>query len=121
LNSGAFAYSCRSSTPSCAVIVFAILLNAHCRYEYGIRRLLGAKRGEARGIYGAVFACAAIPGGTVAVLGGWLAAVHLMQKALDSDKSLPLPTHNRWNPAGDQNFLRVMVGFGCKLSDVTVE
>ena len=51
-----------------AVIVFAILLNAHCRYEYGIRRLLGAKKGEARGIYGAVFACTAIPGGAVSVM-----------------------------------------------------
>ena len=56
------------------------------------RRLLGAKKGEARGIYGAVFACTAIPGGAVAVLGSWFAAVHLMQKALASDKTLPLPT-----------------------------
>ena len=47
--------------------------------------------------------------------------VHLMQNALASDKTLPLPTPNRWNPAGDQNFLCVMVGFGCKMSDVTVE
>ena len=75
-----------------AIIVFAILLNAHCRYEYGLRRLLGAGKGEALGIYGAVFACTAIPGGAAAVAGGWFAAVHLMQKALASDKTLPLPT-----------------------------
>ena len=30
--------------------------------------------------------------GAVAVLGSWFAAVHLMQKALASDKTLPLPT-----------------------------
>ena len=83
---------CAAAAFAAAVLVFAILLNAHCRYEYGIRRLLGAKKGEARGIYGAVFACTAIPGGAVAVLGGWIAAVHLMQKALASDKTLPLPT-----------------------------
>lgn len=86
---------CAAAAFAAAVIVFAILLNAHCRYEYGIRRLLGAKKGEARGIYGAVFACTAIPGGAVAVLGGWLAAVHLMQKALASDKTLPLPTNTQ--------------------------
>jgi hypothetical protein len=86
---------CAAAAFAAAVIVFAILLNAHCRYEYGIRRLLGAKKGEARGIYGAVFACTAIPGGAVAVLGGWIAAVHLMQKALASDKTLPLPTPNQ--------------------------
>ena len=86
---------CAAAAFAAAVIVFAILLNAHCRYEYGIRRLLGAKKGEARRIYGAVFACTAIPGGAVAVLGGWLAAVHLMQKALASDKTLPLPTPNQ--------------------------
>ena len=83
---------CAGAAFAAAIIVFAILLNAHCRYEYGLRRLLGAKKGEALGIYGAVFACTAIPGGAVAVLGGWFAAVHLMQKALASDKTLPLPT-----------------------------
>ena len=86
---------CAAAAFAAAVIVFAILLNAHCRYEYGIRRLLVAKMGEARGIYGAVFACTAIPGGAVAVLGSWFAAVHLMQKALASDKTLPLPTPNQ--------------------------
>ena len=83
---------CAGAAFAAAVIVFAILLNAHCRYEYGLRRLLGAKKGEALGIYGAVFTCTAIPGGAVAVLGSWFAAVHLMQKALASDKTLPLPT-----------------------------
>lgn len=86
---------CAGAAFAAAVIVFAILLNAHCRYEYGLRRLLGAKKGEALGIYGAVFACTAIPGGAVAVLGSWFTAVHLMQKALASDKTLPLPTQNQ--------------------------
>lgn len=86
---------CAGAAFAAAIIVFAILLNAHCRYEYGIRRLLGAGKWEARGIYGAVFACTAIPGGAAAVAGGWFAAVHLMQKALASDKTLPLPTPNQ--------------------------
>ena len=86
---------CAGAAFAAAIIVFAILLNAHCRYEYGLRRLLGAKKGEALGIYGAVFACTAIPGGAAAVAGGWFAAVHLMQKALASDKTLPLPTQNQ--------------------------
>lgn len=83
---------CAGAAFAAAIIVFAILLNAHCRYEYGLRRLLGAGKREALGIYGSVFACTAIPGGAVAVAGGWFAAVHLMQKALASDKTLPLPT-----------------------------
>lgn len=86
---------CAGAAFAAAIIVFAILLNAHCRYEYGIRRLLGAGKREALGIYGSVFACTAIPGGAVAVAGGWFAAVHLMQKALASDKTLPLPTPNQ--------------------------
>ena len=83
---------CAGAAFAAAIIVFAILLNAHCRYEYGLRRLLGAGKWEARGIYAAVFACTAIPGGAAAVAGSWFAAVHLMQKALASDKTLPLPT-----------------------------
>ena len=83
---------CAGAAFAAAVLIFAILLNAHCRYAYGLRRLLGAGKWEARGIYGAVFACTAIPGGAAAVAGGWFAAVHLMQKALASDKTLPLPT-----------------------------
>ena len=83
---------CAAAAFAAAVLIFAVLLAAHCSYEYGLRRLLGAKKGEAMGIYGAVFACTAIPGGAVAVLGSWFAAVHLMQKALASDKTLPLPT-----------------------------
>ena len=86
---------CAGAAFAAAIIVFAILLNAHCRYEYGLRRLLGAGKREALGIYGAVFACTAIPGGVAAVAGGWFAAIHLMQKALASDKTLPLPTQNQ--------------------------
>lgn len=83
---------CAAAAFAAAVLVFAILLSAHCRYEYGIRRLLGASKWEALGIYGTGFLFTAIPGGIAAVAGGWLAAVHLMQKALASDKTLPLPT-----------------------------
>ena len=86
---------CAGAAFAAAVIVFAILLSAHCRYEYGIRRLLGASRLEALGIYGTGFVLTAIPAGAAAMLGSWFAAVHLMQKALVSDKTLPLPTDAR--------------------------
>ena len=83
---------CAAAAFAAAVMVFAILLNAHCRYEYGLRRLLGASKREALGIYGTALSLTAVPGGILAVLGSWFAAVHLMQKALSSDASLPLPT-----------------------------
>ena len=83
---------CAGAAFAAAVLVFAILLNAHCRYEYGIRRLLGASRPEALGVHGTGFACTAIPGGAAAAAGSWAAAIHLMQKALSADRTLPLPT-----------------------------
>lgn len=83
---------CAAAAFAAAVAVFAVLLSAHCGYEYGLRRLLGASRREALGIYGAVFAFTAIPGGAAAVWGAWSMAVHLMQQALASDKTVPLPT-----------------------------
>lgn len=83
---------CAAAAFAAAVAVFAILLSAHCSYEYGLRRLLGASKREALGIYGAVFAFTAIPGGAAAVCGAWGMAVHLMREALASDKTVPLPT-----------------------------
>ena len=83
---------CAGAAFAAAVLVFAILLNAHCRYEYGIRRLLGASKREALGIYATGFCLTSIPGGAAAVAGGWFAAVHLIQKALSADPTLPLPT-----------------------------
>lgn len=86
---------CAAAAFAAAVAVFAILLNAHCSYEYGLRRLLGASNREARGIYGAVFAFTAIPGGIAAVATAWIMAVNLMAKALAADKTVPLPTDLR--------------------------
>lgn len=83
---------CAAAAFAAAVLVFAVLLGAHCRYEYGLRRLLGAKKREALGIYGAAFAFTAIPGAAAAVGGAWLMAVRLMKNALVGDATLPLPT-----------------------------
>ena len=75
-----------------AVAVFAVLLNAHCRYEYGLRRLMGATKGEALGIYGAVFAFTAIPGCAAAVGASWFLAIRLVGQAIESNARLSLPT-----------------------------
>ena len=73
-----------------AVAVFAVLLNAYCRYEYGLRRLLGASKGEAWGIYGGTFLFTALPGAVLAVAVAWYVAAHPMKNVLTMD--LPLPT-----------------------------
>ncbi len=83
---------CAGAAFGAAVAVFAVLLGAHCRYEYGLRRLLGASKREAMGIYASVFAFAGIPGGALAVGAAWWMAVNLLKDALSSDKTLPLPT-----------------------------
>ena len=84
---------CAAAAFAASVLIFAVLLAAHCSYEYGLRRLLGADRRESLGIYGAVFAFTAIPGGIAAVAAAWTMAVHLMEKALAADKTVPLPTN----------------------------
>ena len=83
---------CAAAAFAAAVLVFAILLGAHCSYEYGLRRLLGASKREALGIYGAVFAVTAIPGGALALGGAWVMARKLLQDVLSSDAALHLPT-----------------------------
>ena len=83
---------CAAAAFAAAVLVFAILLNAHCRYEYGLRRLLGASKREALGIYGAIFTSTAIPGGALALLGAWVMARELLKDVLASDTTLILPT-----------------------------
>ena len=83
---------CAAAAFAAAVLVFAVLLNAHCRYEYGLRRLLGASKREAVGIYGATFLFTALPGAAAAVLAAWYIAVHPIKDALATDAMLPLPT-----------------------------
>lgn len=51
-----------------AVLSFDVLLFHHFRYEYALRRLLGAMPGEARGIYISAFLVTAIPAGLAAML-----------------------------------------------------
>ena len=87
-----FMLICAAAAFAAAVLVFAVLIGSHCSYEYGLRRLLGAGKREALGIYGLVFAFTAIPGGAAAVGGAWLMAVRLMKDALASDATLPLHT-----------------------------
>ena len=83
---------CAGLAFAAAVLVFAVLLNAHCRYEYGLRRLLGAMKWEAVGIYGATFLFTALPGAAAAVLAAWYIAVHPIKDALAADAMIPLPT-----------------------------
>ena len=73
-----------------AVAVFSVLLNAYCRYEYGLRRFLGASKLEALGIYGGTFLFTALPGGFVAAGVAWYAAVYFIKAALFVE--MPLPT-----------------------------
>lgn len=87
-----FMLICAAAAFAAAVLVFAVLIGSHCSYEYGLRRLLGATKRKALGIYGSVFAFTAIPGSAAAVGGAWLMAVRLMKDALASDATLPLPT-----------------------------
>ena len=83
---------CAGAAFAAAVLVFAILLNAHCRYEYGLRRLLGASKRRALGIYGAVFTFSAIPGGAAAMGAAWFMGIRLLKDALAGDQTLPIPT-----------------------------
>lgn len=50
-----------------AILSFDVLLSGHFRYEFGLRRLLGAHSGEAREIYISGFLVTAIPAGLMAV------------------------------------------------------
>jgi len=83
---------CAVAAFAAAVLVFAVLLNAHCRYEYGLRRLMGATKREAVGIYGSVFAFTAIPGAIAAVCASWFMAVRLIGQAMEGNALIPVPT-----------------------------
>lgn len=50
-----------------AAVSFAVLLSNHFRYEFALRRLLGAMPGEARKIYVSGFLFTAIPSGLLAI------------------------------------------------------
>lgn len=51
-----------------AVLSFGVLISNHFRYEYALRRLLGAKPSEAREVYLSAFTVTAIPAGLIAML-----------------------------------------------------
>lgn len=86
-----FMLLCAGAAFAAAVLIFAILLSAHCRYEYGLRRLLGASKREALGIYGAVFSFAGLSGGAVSLYAAWVMAVRLIAQV--EDATIPLPTN----------------------------
>lgn len=87
-----FMLLCAAVAFAAAVAVFAVLLSAHCRYEYGLRRLMGASKGEALGIYGSTFLFTGLPGALAAVLAAWNVAVNLIKGAVADDTLLTLPT-----------------------------
>ena len=86
---------CAATAFAAAVTVFALLLNAHCRYEYGLRRLMGATRREATGIYCSVFLFTGIPSAAAAVAAARFAAVKLIGKAVENDALVSLPTETQ--------------------------
>ena len=84
---------CAAAAFAAAVVVISLLLNTHCRYEYGLRRLMGATKREATGIYCSVFFFTAIPGMLLALGGAGMAAVRLIGQALAENALTPLPTN----------------------------
>lgn len=82
-----------SAAFAAAVVVLALLLNAHCKYEYGLRRLMGATKREATGIYCSVFFFTTIPGMALALAGAGIAALRLIGEALSENALAPLPTN----------------------------
>lgn len=84
---------CAVAAFAAAILVFALLLNSHCRYEYGLRRLMGASKREATGIYCSVFVFTGLSGALVAVGSALLAAVKLIGTAMAENATAPLPTN----------------------------
>lgn len=83
---------CAVAAFGAAVVVFAVLAAAHCRYEFGLRRLMGANMGEALGIYAAVFAVTGIPGALAALAAAWLGGMKMIEGAALDGSALVLPS-----------------------------
>ena len=76
-----------------AVVTFAVLLSYHFRYEFALRRLLGAMPGEARRIYVSGFLFTAIPSGLVAMLGSFGVYWFWLKKQATASLPMALPAN----------------------------
>lgn len=74
-----------------AVVLLAVLLYSHCRYELGLRRLMGATRAEAVEICASTFLFTGIPAGTLSVAAAWVVYTRWMKQTMAGAVAAPLP------------------------------
>ena len=79
---------CAAVAFSATVFSFGLLVSNHFRYEYALRRLLGAKPREAREVYMSVFAVTAVSAGAISIACSF--GVYLL--LLKEQFSMALPT-----------------------------
>lgn len=72
-------------------LAYGLLVWQHHRYEYGLRRLLGAYRSEARGIYRWGFPVPALPAAALALVGAWGVYILWLKEALYQAAPLKMP------------------------------
>lgn len=75
-----------------SALLFAVLTNRNCRYDYGLQRLLGAKRSEAAREYAASFLGAGVSGMLAALIASLAAYQLWMRPGMAEVLSVPLPT-----------------------------
>lgn len=75
-----------------AVLSFGVLISNHFRYEYALRRLLGAKPSEAREVYLSAFTVTAIPAGVIAMLCSFGAYILWLKDQLSATLPIAPPT-----------------------------
>lgn len=74
-----------------AAVTYGLLTWQHHRYEYGLRRLLGAYGREAAGIYRWGFPIPALPGAALSLAGAWGVYVLWLKEALYNAAPLKMP------------------------------
>lgn len=72
--------------------LFAVLTHRNCCYDYGLQRLLGARRSEAAREYAAAFLSAGVPGLLAAGASALAAYLLWMRPGMAEVLSVPLPT-----------------------------
>ncbi len=103
-----------------AALSFGGLIFHHYTHEYGLCRLLGAYRKEARRVYWGGFVLSALPGALAAILCAWLVYVTWLRQAVFEAAPLVMPTDGEclsllalWTAAllaAAAVFLRALIG-----------
>lgn len=75
-----------------AAVLFALLTHRHCRYSYGLRRMLGGTKREAAREYASAFCLSGLAGMAAAVSGVLLAYTLWMRQAMAQVLPTALPT-----------------------------